>query len=250
MVKIPESMQKVLDAFLTVLGFKTVKARTQAIKDFKDRKLDLLKTAKTIKPGDLAFGDCKQIQEMLSGLEPDKVGTVNVACRDLMKWTTNMIQLRVAEVIYPDATKATATPSKPESKAKVTKETDETKVTKSEEPQAKDVEESKQDAEQPQVEQPQAEQPQAEQPQAEQPQAEQPQAEQPQAEQPQAEQPQAEQPQNIEKSQDEKPTDKTKKQSKKTPGKRASTAASKKTKTKGDGEESKKVYLLYFPTLF
>lgn len=126
MVKIPESMQKVLDAYLTLLKFKTAKARTQAIKEFKDRKLDLLKAAKTFKPADLTYGDCKQIQELLAGLEADKVGLTNVACRDLMKWTSNMVLLRIAEALYPESVKAAATPSKPSEKAK--KSTEESNV--------------------------------------------------------------------------------------------------------------------------
>lgn len=119
LVKIPEPMQKTLDAYLTVLGFRTVKARNQAMKEFKNRILDLLKAAKTKKPSDLTYEDCYQIQELLSGVDVGKAEKINLALKDFFKWTTNMVQLRIAEQRYPEAVKEASTPQKPEKKAKV-----------------------------------------------------------------------------------------------------------------------------------
>ena len=105
MVKIPDLMQNVIDAYLIVLGYRTSKARKQAMKDFKDRKLDLLKAAKIIKPSDLTFNDWNKIQTLLEWIEIEKVSKIKSVCKDLIKWTLSMVQLRIAESRFPDSMK-------------------------------------------------------------------------------------------------------------------------------------------------
>ena len=122
MVKIPELMQKTIDTYLIVLGYRTEKERKQAMKDFKERKLDLLKAAKTVKPTDLTFNDCSKIQKLAAGFDDDKVGKVNTVCKDFLRWTTNMVQLRIAEARYPDAFKESASSLKHDKKEKVSKD--------------------------------------------------------------------------------------------------------------------------------
>ena len=122
LVKIPELMQKTVDAYLIVLGYRTEKERKQAMKDFKERKLDLLKAAKTIKPTDLTFNDWSKIQKLVAGLDDDKVGKVSNVCKDFLRWTTNMVQLRIAEARYPDAFKESASSLKHDKKEKVSKD--------------------------------------------------------------------------------------------------------------------------------
>ena len=92
------------------------------MKDFKERKLDLLKAAKTVKPTDLTFNDCSKIQKLVAGLDDDKVGKVNTVCKDFLRWTTNMVQLRIAEARYPDAFKESASSLKHDKKEKVSKD--------------------------------------------------------------------------------------------------------------------------------
>ena len=116
MVKIPESMQKVLDAYLTVLGLRTPKERKQTMKDFKDRNFDLLNAAKTVKPSSLSYDDCVKIQELVDGLEEEKIEKVSLVCKDLLKWTTGMAQLRIAEARYPDTLKESSLIRKEEKK--------------------------------------------------------------------------------------------------------------------------------------
>ena len=122
LVKIPELMQKTVDAYLIVLGYRTEKERKQAMKDFKERKLDLLKAAKTIKPTDLTFNDWSKIQKLVAGLDDDKVGKVSNVCKDFLRWTTNMVQLRIAEARYPDAFKESASSLKHDKKEKISKD--------------------------------------------------------------------------------------------------------------------------------
>ena len=128
MVKIPESMQNVLDAYLTALGYRTTKERKQAMKDFKERKLDLLKAAKTIKPADLTYDDCSKIQELIAGVDEDKVSKINLVWKDLLKWTSNMVQLRIAEARFPESMKETVSTIKEEKKTPLKRPT--TAVTK------------------------------------------------------------------------------------------------------------------------
>jgi len=106
MIKVPELVQKSLDAFLTVLGFRTAKERTHAMKDFKDRKLDLLKVGKTRKAADLTFNDCKTIQESLTGLDEKKILATSIVSGGLVKWVNHMVQLRIASALYPEVIKA------------------------------------------------------------------------------------------------------------------------------------------------
>ena len=122
MAKIPELMQKTIDAYLIALGYRTEKERKQTMKDFKERKLDLLKAAKTVKPTDLTFNDCSKIQKLVAGFDNDKVGKVSNVCKDFLRWTTNMVQLRIAEERYPNAFKESASSLKHGKKEKVSKD--------------------------------------------------------------------------------------------------------------------------------
>ena len=71
-------MQNVLDVYLIEWGYKTTKARKQAMKDFKERKLDLLKAAKSIISADITFDDCRKIHELIAGVNEEKVSKINL----------------------------------------------------------------------------------------------------------------------------------------------------------------------------
>lgn len=116
MVKIPESIQKVLDAYLIVLGFRTTKARKQAMKEFKERTLDLLKAAKTVKPSSLTFSDCKMILDLTAELDSIKISKINLVCEEFLKWIINIVQLRIAEARFPEAIKESSYLEKEETK--------------------------------------------------------------------------------------------------------------------------------------
>ena len=96
MVKISDINSKVLEAFMIVLGYKTKVTRKQAMKDYKDSKIDFLKQAKTAKPSDIAFEDCKEIQNLLNDINQDKVDNMEDPFKDFLKWTNNMIEMRIA----------------------------------------------------------------------------------------------------------------------------------------------------------
>ena len=82
----------------------------------------MLKTAKTVKPKDLTFNDCSKIQKLVAGFDDDKVRKVNTVWKDFLRWTTNMVQLRITEVKYPDVFKESASSLKHDKKEKVTKD--------------------------------------------------------------------------------------------------------------------------------
>ena len=96
MVKISDINSKVLEAFMIVLGYKTKITRKQAMKDYKDSKIDFLKQAKTAKPPELTFEDCKEIQNLLNDINQDKVENIEDPFKDFLKWTNNMIEMRIA----------------------------------------------------------------------------------------------------------------------------------------------------------
>ena len=102
-----------MEAFFHVFGHKDSKSKKQAWKDFKDKKIDPIKLLRAFKLADLSFDDCKEIQDILEGLEQDKVNLAGVATSHLYSWIFNNIQLRIAASKYPEIlTEAVAAPAK------------------------------------------------------------------------------------------------------------------------------------------
>lgn len=58
MKQLPEPAQKTVNATLHILGYKTPKEKKEAWKEYKSRKLDIVKEARTKKPAALSFEDC------------------------------------------------------------------------------------------------------------------------------------------------------------------------------------------------
>ena len=106
-----------MEAFFHIFGHKEAKEKKQAWKDFKDKKIDPIKLLRAFKIADLSFDDWKNTQEILDGVEQDKVDKAGAAIIHIHNWIVNNIQLRIAASKYPEIlVESVPVPTKPSTK--------------------------------------------------------------------------------------------------------------------------------------